>query len=91
MAQPVEKASEQFINSGFFRTAVRTGDFTEVLHELNKYLEAYHKSVCIQSTKIYGKLRDCTDQVIKPYLRNQEMPPVDYYPKPATLKDKLGR
>lgn len=91
MAQPVEKAAQQFIDSGFFRTAVRTGDFTEVLYELNKFIEAYHRSLCIQSTKIYSKLRLCTDQVIKPYLRNQEMPPVDYYPKQATLKDKLGR
>lgn len=91
MAQPVSKAAQQFIDSGFFRTAVRTGDFTEVLHELNKFIECYHKNLCIQSTKIYGKLRECTDQVIKPYLRNQDLVDVDYYPKAATMKDKLGR
>jgi len=91
MAQVYTSASSQFINSDFFRKGVRTGDFTEIEHQLNRYIELYHQAVCISAQKTYGLHRLSTDQIIKPALRNLPMAKVEFYPRPATLKDKLGR
>lgn len=81
MAQDFKKAARQFVESDFFRRGVLAFEFSEIEEELIKFIEAYHVALAIQSVRVYSQNRLCTDQVIKPALRNMTHAKCEYYPK----------
>ena len=82
MAQPYKAAVEQFVSSGFFKEGVTTGDYSEIKRQLNRFIEEYHKALCIKAVKTYGVNKWSPAEVIKPSLRQMDFAKVEYYPKP---------
>lgn len=81
MAQSVEKAAQQFIESDFFIKGCLAFDFVDIEQELIRFLTEYHKAVTILAVRVYSQNRLSTDQIVKPALRTMSMAKVEYYPK----------